>query len=164
MNIEPNYDQLAQMREHFEGFFPNAYKDSGGVWTVGYGSTYNFEAKRKVKQGDKIDRLKALEWMKIEDAQIGIYLSRYIKVKLTPAQATALFDYVYNRGIGNFLKTKLDELINIDPNDQRIKAEIIGTGLWDRLGNKLWGLGRRRRCEAHLYFTGEIKFNWPKWS
>jgi lysozyme len=162
--MTPNYDKLSQIREHFEGFSPNAYKDSGGVWTIGYGSTYNYEAKRKVMQGDKIDRMKVIEWMKLEDAQIATYLNQYIKVSLNESQTTAIFDYVYNRGIGNFLKTKLDELINADPNDQRIKAEIIGTGLWDRLGNKLWGLGRRRRCEAHLYFTGEIKFNWPKWS
>ena len=72
-------------------------------------------------------------------------------------------DYVYNRGIGNLLKTQLDELINKNPNDPKIKDEIINTGLWDRLGHKLWGLGRRRRAEAHLYFTGELKFNWNKW-
>lgn len=164
MNITPNYDKLGQIREHFEGFYPNAYRDSGGVWTVGYGSTYNFDLKRPVQKGDAISRQKALEWAKLEDAQIYGYVKKYIKVQLNADQYTAIFDYIYNRGIGNFLKTNLDELINANPNDQRIKAEIIGTGLWDRLGNKLWGLGRRRRCEAHLYFTGEIKFNWPKWS
>lgn len=164
MNVVPNYDKLTQIKEHFEGFYPNAYQDSGGVWTVGYGSTYNFDEKRKVQKGDCVSRQKGTEWAKLEDAQIAVYINRYIKVPLNADQSTAIFDYVYNRGIGNFLKTKLDELINANPNDPRIKAEIIGTGLRDRAGNLLWGLGRRRRCEAHLYFTGEIKFNWPKWS
>ena len=90
-------------------------------------------------------------------------VNQYIKVQLNPAQSAAIVDYVYNRGIGNFLRTQLDELINANPNDPHIKAEIIGTGIKDKAGNLLWGLGRRRRAEAHLYFTGEIKTDWKRW-
>ena len=90
-------------------------------------------------------------------------LFRSVSQSRYPDQSAAIVDYIYNRGIGNFLKTQLDELINADPNNPQIKNEIISTGLWDKLGNKLWGLGRRRRAQAHLYFTGELKFDWPRW-
>lgn len=163
-NVKPDYNKLSQMKRHFEGFFKEAYQDTGGVWTIGFGSTYNHDRGRKVKQGDLIGTDTAIKWMEIDTKRFIDQLNLYIKVPLNPDQSAAIVDYTYNRGIGNFLKTKLDELINANPNDPRIHDEIIGTGLWDRAGNKLWGLGRRRRAEAHLYFTGNLKFDWPRWS
>ena len=82
----------------------------------------------------------------------------YIKQPLNSGQSTAVCDYIYNRGIGNFLKTQLDELINSNPNDPRIVTEMMGTGLMDKLGHILLGLKRRRKTEATLYSTGEIKY------
>ncbi len=163
MKISPDYNLLANMIEHFEGFYPNAYQDSGGVWTIGLGSTFDFDRGRKVQKGDKITKAKAVEYLHNEVSAVVKQLNYYIKVELNRGQSTALVDYVYNRGIGNMLRTRLDELINANPNDARIKAEIIGTGLRDRAGNLLWGLGRRRRSEAHLYFSGVLKFDWKRW-
>ncbi|MFT3679413.1 MAG: lysozyme [Ferruginibacter sp.] len=163
MTIAPDINKLAAIKEAFEGFQNVAYLDTGGVWTVGYGSTYNHDKKRKVQKGDVISKDHAKEWMNIDLQEIRRQLSLYIKVELSAHQAAAICDYVYNRGIGNFLKTQLDELINANPNDLRIKDEILKTGIKDRLGNLLWGLGRRRRAEAHLYFTGQLKFDWPRW-
>jgi GH24 family phage-related lysozyme (muramidase) len=117
-----------------------------------------------VQKGDIISRDTNTRWtiyaMKdaIDNANI------YIHVQLNPFEAAAIVDYIFNRGIGNFLSTQLDELINANPKDPRIKAEIIGTGLKDRLGHIWWGLGRRRRAEAYLYVTGNIKLEWPRWS
>ncbi len=163
MNVNPNYEKLCAIKEHFEGFSNVAYKDTGGVWTIGFGNTFNYDMNRKVQKGDVITKRTAIRYASIADSSFLKELNTYIKVPLNQNQSTALMDYVYNRGIGNMLKTKLDELINANPNDPKIKDEIIGTGLWDRMGNKLWGLGRRRRTEAHLYFTGELKFNWKRW-
>ena len=163
MNVKPDYNKLCEMLEHFEGFYPAAYKDSGGVWTLGFGSTYNFDAKRRVQKGDKISKADAMRYVELECESVVKYLNQFINVPLTPTQSAALVDYVYNRGIGNFLKTKLDELINDNPLNPAIKKEFYGTGLWDRMGNKLWGLGRRRRAEFHLYSTGIVKTDWAKW-
>jgi lysozyme len=164
MNVNPDYKKLAAIKKHFEGFYSSAYKDSGGVWTVGYGSTYNFDKKRKVQKGDFLLEDDAIRFMEIETQNVRDQLNYYIKKPLNPNQSAAIMDYVYNRGIGNFLKTRLDELINANPNDPAIGKEIIGTGLRDRAGNLLWGLGRRRRAEAFLYNTGGLKFDWPKWA
>jgi lysozyme len=163
MNVNPDYKKLAAIKKHFEGFKANAYQDSGGVWTVGFGSTYHFTKGRKVQKGDYLTEDEAIKFMERETENVRKQLNYYIKKPLNFDQSAAIMDYVYNRGIGNFLKTKLDELINANPNDPAIAKEIIGTGLKDRAGNLLWGLGRRRRAEAHLYTTGGLKFDWPKW-
>lgn len=162
-NVSPDFSKLFAIKEHFEGFKSMAYKDSGGVWTVGLGSTYNHDKKRRVQQGDILSKAKAVEWMKIDAADVIRQVNQYIKKPLNPNQSAAIVDYVYNRGINNFLKTNLDELINAHPDNVDIKAEMLGTGLKDRMGNLLWGLGRRRRSEWHLYSTGNLKFDWPRW-
>ena len=163
MNVQPDFNKLAAIKKHFEGFQNSAYQDSGKVWTIGWGFTYHYDKQRKVQKGDFITIETATRWLPIAMKERIDQANLYIKKPLNPDQSAAIVDYIYNRGIGNFLKTQLDELINANPNDPRIKNEIISTGLWDKLGNKLWGLGRRRRAQAHLYFTGELKFDWPRW-
>jgi len=162
-NVLPDFQKLAAIKEHFEGFKTIAYKDSGNVWTVGYGSTFNHAQKRKVQEGDTITKETAISWMAIDVDNILKQANQYIKTQLNPDQSAAIVDMIYNRGIGNFLKTNLDELINGNPFDPLIPKEIESTGLKDRLGNLLWGLKRRRLAESHLYQTGQLKFDWPRW-
>lgn len=163
MNVEPNYVQWAELKKQFEGFKTDAYADTGNVWTVGYGSTYNHDAKRRVQKGDKINESTAIRWMAIDSESVVKQANVYIKVRQTASQSTAICDYIYNRGIGNFLKTQLDELINSSASVDLICNEILNTGLKDRLGNLLWGLGRRRRAQAYLYKTGKLKFDFQRW-
>lgn len=163
MNNIPDFNKLAAIKKHFEGYSSVAYADSGKVWTLGFGSTYNHNHMRKVAKGDVINEATAIKWMAKDTENIIKQINQYIKVQLNFDQMAALCDYVYNRGINNFLRTKLDELINANPNDFKIEDEFLRTGLKDRMGNLLWGLGRRRRAESHLYFTGQLKFDWKKW-
>lgn len=162
-NVIPDFNKLTELKEHFEGFYKQAYKDTGSVWTCGYGSTYNYDKHRRVQEGDTVTKETAVRWASYDYDNIIKELNKYIKVQLSPSQSAALVDYCYNRGVGNFLKTNLDELINANPFDRLIAHEIIGTGLKDRAGNLLWGLGRRRRSEAYLYFTGIVKTDWDRW-
>lgn len=154
----PNFELWFEMKKEFEGFSTQAYADSGGLWTIGFGSTYNHNQKRKVQKGDLINRETAIEWMKIDANEVVRQLNAYIKVKLKDTQTTAICDYIYNRGIGNFLRTQLDELINSNAEMDKICKEIEGTGLKDRLGNLLNGLIRRRKSESYLYRFGDLKF------
>lgn len=158
-NVIPNYTLWAQMIKEFEGFRSVAYQDSGSVWTCGFGYTYNFNTKAKVKQGDVITMTDAINWMQFEFQDVVRQANIYIKQPLNGGQATGICDYIYNRGIGNFLKTSLDELINANPNDSAIGVQIRGTGLKDRLGNVLRGLQRRRNSEAYMYNNGIFKAN-----
>lgn len=164
MPVNPDYEQLQKLAASFEGFENVAYKDSGGVWTLGTGHTFNYDKNRKVQQGDVITKDQDAKWMAIKFASVVNEANRYVKPQLNPSQSAAIVDYIYNRGIGNFLKTQLDELINANPNNNKIADELMGTGLKDRAGNLLWGLGRRRYSQAWLYFKGEVKTNWSRWA
>lgn len=161
--IRPDFTKLQALKSAFEGFESVAYQDSGGVWTVGSGHTWHYDKQRKIKQGDTINKTTDALWLALKYEATIKEIQQYIKADLNPDQAAAICDYVYNRGIGNFLKTQLDELINTNPNDRRIAEEIMGTGLKDRAGQLLWGLGRRRYAEAWLYFRGEIKTDFSRW-
>jgi lysozyme len=156
--VLPDFDKWGQLIRHFEGFKPQAYQDSGKIWTIGFGSTFNHSAKRRVQKGDVITLQEATKWMQKDFSEIIRLANVYIRQPLNLNQSTAICDYIYNRGIGSFLKTQLDELINANPNDPRILNEIMGTGLKDRLGRVLLGLKRRRKSQAHLYSTGEVNF------
>lgn len=162
--VKPDYQKLQELCSSFEGFESVAYADTGGVWTLGTGHTFNYDKNRKVQKGDVITRAKDAEWLAKKYESVVKELNHYIKSDLNPNQSSAIVDYVYNRGIGNFLRTQLDELINSNPNDRRIADELMGTGLKDRAGNLLWGLGRRRYSQAWLYFIGEVKTNWGRWT
>jgi GH24 family phage-related lysozyme (muramidase) len=157
-NVIPNFTLWAQMIQEFEGFKENAYHRKGDVPTVGFGSTYNYTAKRKVKLGDVVTLQEATNWMQFDFQETIRLANVYIHKPLNKFQATAICDYIYNRGIGNFLKTQLDEMINENPSNPKILDEIRGTGLKDKLGNLLRGLVRRRKSQAHLYSTGVINF------
>ena len=157
-NVVPKYTLWGEMIREFEGLKLKAYSNKGDVPTIGFGSTYNYTAKRKVKLGDIITVAEASRWLQIDNQEVVRLANHYITQKLTSEQSTAICDYIYNRGIGNFLSTQLDELINANPNDPRIGAEIRGTGLTDRLKRVLPGLVRRRKAQAHLYEKGQLKF------
>lgn len=159
MNVTPDIAIWAKIRREFEGLKLKAYKDSGAIFTIGYGTTYLYDKGRKVQGGDIITPEDAERYMAHDSNEVIRLANFYIKRELTPTQSAAICDIIYNRGIGNFLKTQLDELINANPNDPRILYEIRSTGLRDRLGNLLNGLVRRRKCEAFLYQTGLVRFN-----
>ena len=161
--VKPDWDKWAIMKKHFEGLFLTAYQDTGKIWTIGYGSTFNHIARRKVIKGDRITYQDAIEFMRIDATEVVRLANVYIHRPLNSHQSTAVCDYIYNRGIGNFLKADLnglglDETINANPLDPHIADIIKGTGLKDKLGRLLPGLIRRRKSQAHLYFTGELKF------
>lgn len=46
----------------FEGLRLRAYQDTGGIWTIGYGSTKDPFTGLSVKQGDAITKDTALTW------------------------------------------------------------------------------------------------------
>ena len=48
--------------EHWEGLRLKAYKDSAGVWTVGFGTTH-YKDGTQVKEGDVITQAQAHEYL-----------------------------------------------------------------------------------------------------
>ena len=59
-----NTSQAESLIAQFEGKKLNAYQDAKGIWTIGYGSTFNYDANRPVIKTDVIDDQKALRWLR----------------------------------------------------------------------------------------------------
>ncbi len=136
-----------QLVEHFEGCELQAYQDSGGVWTIGYGHTQN------VHQGMKIT-LQEAEIYAQRDLEIAeTYVNALVIVPLTQEEFDALVDFVFNLGPESFKKSTMLELLN--RGEYQLAAAQFDR--WDRCGGKiLAGLLQRRKAEAELFTEKEI--------
>ena len=133
----------------FESCRLKAYRDSIGVWTIGWGSTW-YEDGTRVQQGDQITQERADALFRLVLAEFEIGVERLLKVKLTQHQFDALVSFAYNVGLGNLQRSTLLRKVNANPKDPTIAAEFAK---WNRAGGKvLNGLTRRRKAEADLYF------------
>lgn len=93
-----------------EGFRSKAYRDTGGVWTVGYGTTRIND--RPVNKDAVVDELYATVLLKTDVASACATVNRLVKVPINQNQFDALVDFVYNLGEGNFGKSTLLKKLN----------------------------------------------------
>lgn len=120
-----------------------AYRDSGGVWTIGYGHT------RWAVEGMQISAAKALELLASDVAEAEAAVNRLVRVPLEQNQFDALVCFVFNVGVGAFKSSTILRLINERAESMRIAAEFLR---WVYVkGKKLAGLETRRRKERLLY-------------
>ncbi len=128
----------------FEGCKLEAYQDSVGVWTVGYGHIHSVVKDTVVTQ-EEADTLLSFD-LKI----FSIGVTKLLKKPVQQHQFDALVSFAFNLGVGNLRKSTLLKLVNTNPNDHAIRAEFLK---WNKAGGKvLTGLTRRRTDEATLYF------------
>ena len=129
---------------HFEGLRLEAYQDSVGVWTIGYGHT------KGVTPNMKITESQANNLLKTELIEYQNYINSMVNVSLDQCQFDALVCWVYNLGPTNLSNSTLLTLLN-----QEVKLQIPKQiRRWNRAGGKvLKGLVRRREAEA-LMFAG----------
>lgn len=131
----------------FETLVLKSYLCPAGKLTIGYGHT------KDVVAGTRITEQQAEEFLREDLEESEQYVSKYIKRKLTQYQFDALVSFVFNCGVGNFLKSTLLKKVKVNPNDQSIAIEF---SKWIHAdGKPLDGLRRRRKAEAELYFTKE---------
>ena len=133
----------------FEGCRLEAYQDSVGVWTIGYGHT------KGVKEGDKINQDEAEHLLEEEMPEYEGYINTFVEVPLKQNQFDALVCWVYNLGPTNLKDSTLLACLNAEKYND-IPAQIKR---WNKAGGKvLQGLIRRREAEA-LLFQGK---NWEE--
>jgi len=97
--------------KNFEGLRLSAYRDSAGVWTIGYGSTRYHDGK-PVQPGDKLaNEVQAEALFRNTLDQYANAVKSKTHVLLTQNQFDALVSFTYNTGIfsGKTLFTKLNE-------------------------------------------------------
>ena len=141
----------AKIIAKFEGLRLRAYKDSGGIWTIGYGTTINPETGLPIKQGDVITKAKALEWLKIQTASVATRVKALLKRPVTDNQLTALTSLAYNIGLGAFGRSTLLRKLNAGEQPNAVASEFLR---WNKVaGKEVPGLTNRRKLEAELFLS-----------
>ena len=134
----------------FEGFESKPYICSGGVVTIGYGTTI-YPSGVKVNMNDSaITKQQAEDYLLNDINKFSNGVDLLVRSNINQNQFDALVSFAYNVGLGNLSNSTLLKLINVDPNNSLIKNEFIK---WNKAkGKVLAGLTRRRNAEANLYF------------
>lgn len=137
--------------KRYEGFSSKPYLCPAGVPTIGYGSTY-YENNRKVELTDApISEDWALELLMNNLVLYEKAVDSMVTSSINQKQFDALVSFCYNVGVTNFKKSTLLKLVNNNPLDPNIAIQF---GRWTRANGKiLTGLVKRRKSEAHLYFS-----------
>jgi lysozyme len=133
------------------GLYLKAYQDSGGVWTIGYGSTYDFDKQRKVQQGDVITAEQAQKWLEITTSKDAAEIKNLVKVPLNNNELNALISFTYNVGLGAFKASSLLRLLN-SGTDKKLVADQFDRWVFDN-GVKVKGLINRRNAEKKLFLS-----------
>lgn len=124
----------------YESLRLTAYKDSVGVWTIGYGHTLG------VLPGMVITSSTADSYLRKDVELVENALNKY-NFKLSQNQFDALVSLFFNVGTGNI--KNFTTLLRSDPNSEQVPEKIkkyVYAG-----GKILNGLVRRRAEEAELY-------------
>lgn len=128
MNSSPTVEEVAAaLIRVFEGLRFTAYRDSGGVWTIGYGHTGP-----EVKEGLVITQAQAQAYLQADSSEIFKAVKSY-----NTLAAAALVSFGYNCGLGAL---------------ERVLAghAHITDFIHDKHGNELAGLVSRRALEEIL--------------
>lgn len=145
-----NQRSLALIKK-FEGLRLAAYRDSGGVATIGYGTTV-YPNGQKVKMGQKITAAEAVTYLLHDIQTIRLpALAKLVKVRLTSNEAGALISFVYNVGVEAFKGSTMLQLLNGGAQKREVASEFTR---WNKVNGKgVKGLTRRRNAEAELFLA-----------
>lgn len=134
--------------KQFEGFRPEAYQDSVGVWTIGYGTT-RIDG-QPVKQGMTITQDQALQLAQQEVNKLWSQIESILKVKINDNQMNALVDFAYNLGFDSLRNSTLMRLVNESKFDEA--ANQFPRWVYAS-GKVLPGLVKRREAEKQLFLS-----------
>ena len=126
-----------------EGFRNEAYLDSAGVPTIGYGFTEG------VQMGDTIDEKTANERLLKEMAKTDQDYNKLVTADLNPNQQAAVKSLLYNIGGPQFANSKARAALNAG-DFESFKKEAAEFRMAD--GKVIPGLENRRREELELFF------------
>lgn len=140
-------DNGMKLLEQFEGLRLEAYLDSAGIATIGWGSI-KYPNGNKVKLGDKITKAQAKEYKLHDLKEFESTVNTSVKVPLTQNQYDALVSLSYNIGSGAFKNSTL--LKKLNSSDYKGAAEQFL--VWNKVNSKkVQGLVNRREAEQKLF-------------
>ena len=133
----------------FEGLRLEAYQDSAGVWTIGYGTTHG------IKPGMRITKEEAEEMLRNDVAWFEKAVKNLLPIELSQSEFDALTSFCYNLGAAALEQSTLRKrLLAGEPRCWVYQKEMPR---WNQAGGKvLQGLVRRRQAEADLACLGYL--------
>ena len=146
-----------------EGFAPRQYRDSGGVLTIGYGTTpYDKEAWATLTANQPCsEEMAAKIFYNSANNNYGKpIVNTCLKLGITTqGQFDALCSLAYNSGTGTITgSNRLMDAIAKNPNDESaIRSVWESFKIKDRKGNTLQGLIWRRKQECNMYFGKNVE-------
>jgi lysozyme len=135
--------QAIDLIKSFENCKLAVYLDQRGIPTQGWGHTNGITT-----ASAPITQQQADEWLALDVAWAGEDVEREVEVPLNDNQFSALVDFVYECGSGNFAKSSLLTVLNRGFYDQ-VPAHLA---MWNESGGVVSaGLVRRRAAEVALW-------------
>lgn len=132
-----------ELLKEFEGCKLEAYKDLGGVWTIGWGHTGGVEEGAKITQCEA-DALLDKDLKTFCEGVSKLVTNRHISAN----QFSAMVCFAYNVGLGNFKFSTLLRCVNKN-NVEGAAGEFLR---WNKVkGIVSAGLVRRRQREKELF-------------
>lgn len=121
-----------------------AYKDTGGVWTIGFGHIQG------VKEGDTCTEEQARHWLWEESAHAELTVLSRVNMQLNENQFAALVSFVYNIGDQAFAESTMLKFLNED----KFELAALQFPRWCKdNGQVVQGLLNRRMLEKALFET-----------
>jgi lysozyme len=134
-----------------EGWSSTPYQDPGGIWTIGFGSTYDLNGNKVTEDTPAITKPEGIVLLERELTSAYQIVNHDVKVSLTDEQQEALYDFVFNVGQGNFEASTLLKYLNQGLYEQAAQQLI----LWNQQkGVVLAGLLKRRYQEETTFISG----------
>jgi lysozyme len=137
-----------ELIKRFEGLRLKAYVCSGGVDTIGYGTTI-LPNGIKVPKGSTCTKEQAEMFLKNDLEKFESGVRKLVTVPIKQNQFDALVCFAYNVGLGALGKSTLLKKININPNSEEIESEFMKWSFAKHI--QLEGLRLRRKAESELY-------------
>ncbi len=128
----------------FEGFVNHPYRDSGGVWTIGYGHTGP-----GVQAMGTITRARGLELL-AQDVRTAEDAVNALGLRFNPGQFDAVSSFVFNCGRGTLAPSRSLGRALREPGMAGVPA-AMALYVKDAAGRTLAGLVARRRAEGEMF-------------
>lgn len=146
-------DEVIERIKRWEGLRLTAYRDVGGVWTIGYGHTG-----MPARAGATITTAQAESLLRQDLAVFEAAVERVVTVPLTDNQFGALVSFAFNVGETAFARSTL--VARLNGGDYNGVPEQLAR--WVHAGGKrLQGLVNRRAAEAGLWASGAFVSSAP---
>ena len=134
----------------FEGFSATPYQDQGGVWTIGYGATYDANGNPVTANTPAITEAEGQALMAKQLVSYANAVSADIRVPLNQNQFDACCSLCYNIGTGGFAGSSVARDCNAGNFPDAAQAFL----LWDKVNGEVNNdLVYRRNKEMELFLT-----------